>query len=157
MLSPRKLKAFCKRYARKIALTIYGARMVTISPVGVKRFAARLFSSAKDAGTEDEINDALQKTQREILGEYRNHSLRMWSFCGRCVIRLYVELAIQYPWVEFDSPNRLNVQRRLFRVLRKATDDADVNTQRDLFLTAVRIGYSTAASELTPPVVAAMA
>ena len=139
----KHFKAYCAKWAHRIALTIYGARMVTVPPAGVKRFALRLYRSAKGAASEDEINDAMLKVQNAILSEYTYHSVRMWKFCNGTVIRLFFQLAIQHSWVKFEEFPRLEFQRRLFGVLRRASDDADVNARVDAFFTQVHGEYRT--------------
>ena len=128
----RLLKTYCARLAKKIALVIYAGRMVTINCRGVKRFAARLFRSARDSSTEEQANNALFLEQTAILGEYRFHSVHMWKFCGSCVIRLLHQLQDRATFQDVPL-----FRKRLFHVLRKASDDAEINARVDAFFTAV--------------------
>ena len=128
----RLLKTYCARLAKKIALVIYAGRMVTINSRVVKRFAARLFRSARDSSTEEQANNALFLEQTTILGEYRFYSASMWKFCGSCVIRLLHQLHDRATFQDFPR-----LRSSLFHALRKASDDADINARVDAFFTAV--------------------
>jgi hypothetical protein len=148
MYRSKHFKAYCAKWAHRIALAIYGARMVTVPPAGVKRFAMRLYRSAKGATSEDELNDAMLQVQIAILSEYTYHSIRMWKFCDGAVIRLFFQLAIQHSWVRFENFPRRSFQKRLFGVLRKASDDADVNARVDAFFTRVHGEYTIVSRSL---------
>ncbi len=124
MLCRSLLKSYCARHAHRISLVIYASRKVKVSPAGVKRFAVRLFRSAKDASTEEQANDAMFVVQQAILREHKYHSFGMWKFCTRVVFCC--------EWTSVEEFRRR--RRELFQQLRCAQDDADVKERLALWL-----------------------
>ena len=134
------LKACCDKLAHKISLVIYACKMVSVNPVRVKSFSRRLYSSIEHATTEDEVNDKLLETQEAILEEYTYHSLKMWKFCGEAVMRLSLLIALHSGSFMFSEIPML--QKRMFRSLRKARNNAGVNARGARFFQKVLDGYT---------------
>jgi len=130
MLS-RHLKRFCAKRAKKLSLFLYRATMRAVSPDKRKRIANRLFNSCVGADLEEVINDRIQAEEDAILEQHKFNSLKMWKFCGVAVVRLARQLGLKGTSVRFSEVPVL--QKRLFKTVRTAVSDADVNAKVDSF------------------------
>lgn len=127
-----QLRTYCCHLADRIALIIYASKKITISLPQKRRFAMRLFRSARRAPTPEAADDRLFEVQQAIFAEYQYHSLRMWAFCGAAVVRLSFQIAA-FGGREVRFSEVPALRRSLFRYLRKARDDEEVNARVGLF------------------------
>ena len=134
------LKTYCYHLADRLSLVIYASKKITVSFPRVKRFARRLYRSARHATTEEEANDCMFEVQKAIIKEYEYHSLKMWNFCGKAVVRLSLLVAMNSSSVKFSDVPVL--RKRLFRSLSKASNDHDVNARASDFFKQVLDEYT---------------
>lgn len=125
-------KSFCTQRANKIALLIYARTMSSVSSTRKNLFFHRLFRSVRGAKTDAETEDRYYAMEEKILREHKYFTHKMWMFCGSAVLRLSYQIG-KVTVREFSI-----LRRRLFRVLRRAKDDVDVNARVEAFFRQVR-------------------
>ncbi len=133
-------ESFCAHRVNKIALLIYVRTKSSVSSARMDRFFDRLMKSVKGAKSERESEDLFYAMEDRILSEHKFFTYRMWKFCGQAVMRLLFQLHRERRTLagrEFPV-----LKRRLFSLLRKAVDDADVNARVDAFCKKVRGKYA---------------
>ena len=135
-----RLKRFCIKRSSKLALFVYARTMVRVSPFRVKKFADRLFECAKVTLDDDEANTLLSAMETSILKENSFFSVRMWKFCGSSVMRLSFE--IEHSGGGVRASEFFNLKKRLFRILRNAEHDDDVNSLNNVFTEQVIAEYA---------------
>lgn len=128
-------KALCSERSEKLALFIYARARKLVSSGRRDRFYSILYKSVKHATTEKDAEDRFYATEGRILRNHRHFSYRMWEFCGKAVMRISHQIGAMRinnrGGVRFSEFPVL--RRRLFSILRKAGNDADVNKQVDDF------------------------
>jgi hypothetical protein len=105
--------------------------MRSVSHSQKRWIAARLLKSAIGASDDGMINDRIQAEEDAILEQNKFNSLKMWKFCGVAVVRLARQLGLKGTSVRFSEVPVL--QKRLFKTVRTAVSDADVNAKVDSF------------------------
>jgi len=145
-------KKFCSERVHKISLMIYARTQSTVSFARRDLFYDRLIDSVTGPGTDEEKEDRYYAMEAQILGEHKFFTYRMWKFCGSTVMRLCYQVGISASTAGSSSDSDGNVveikvgefiilRRRLFRALRGATDDADVNARVEAFYKKVLLEY----------------
>ena len=140
-------KKFCSERVHKISLLIYNRTQSTVSLARRDLFYDRLIDSVSGPGTEQEKEDRYYAMEARILAEHKFFTYRMWKFCGSTVMRLCYQVGIagsggeKKKMVEIRVGEFLILRRRLFRALRGATDDADVNARVEAFYEKVLMEY----------------
>ncbi len=141
LLDEEWFRKFCTERVNKISLMIYARTMCTVSPTRMNLFYDRLFNSAMGAKTDKETEDRFYAMEERILREHSFFTHRMWKYCGAAVMRLCYQISggSKVKVREF-----LVLRRRLFRLVRRARDDADVNARVEAFYLKIRQEYAAA-------------
>lgn len=127
-------KRFCAHRVEKMALIIYARTMSTVSPERKARFFRRLMRCVKGAKTDKESEDLYYAMEDKILSDHRFFHFKMWNFCGQTAMRL----SYQFRNGTILMSEFRKLRRRLFRILRKCADDADINAKAAAFFEKVR-------------------
>jgi hypothetical protein len=127
----KSLKRFCARKAHRVSLFIYARTMRSVSHSQKRWITARLLKSSIGASDEGMISDRIHAEAEVILEQHKFNSLKMWKFCGVAVVCLARQLGLKGTSVRFSEVPVL--QKRLFKTVRTAVSDADVNAKVDSF------------------------
>ena len=142
-------RKFCSQRVHRISLLIYARTQSTVSLARQDLFYGRLIDSVSGSGTDEEKEDRYYAMEARIIAEHKFFTYRMWKFCGSSVMRLCYQAGIagsgggeKKKMVEIRVGEFLILRRRLFRALRGATDDADVNARVEAFYEKVLMEYN---------------